>query len=54
LRLKRRHEHKLLYFNKTDNQGALCGCVGCGRCSDFCPVHIGTLEVAKAIVEHIY
>jgi ferredoxin len=23
--------------------------VGCGRCSDFCPVHIGTLEVAKAI-----
>lgn len=54
LRLKRRHEHKLLNFNKTDNQGALCGCVGCGRCSDFCPVHIGTLEVAKAIVEHIY
>lgn len=54
LRLKRRHEHKLLYFNATDNQDALCGCVGCGRCSDFCPVHIGTLEVATAIVEHIY
>jgi len=49
LRLRRRHEHKLLYYNKTDIQSALCGCVGCGRCSDFCPVHIGTLEVAKAI-----
>ncbi len=54
LRLKRRHEHKLLYYNAIDIQDALCGCVGCGRCSDFCPVHIGTLEVAKAIVEHIY
>jgi len=54
LRLKRRHEHKLLYFNTEDIQGALSGCVGCGRCSDFCPVHIGTLEVAGAIVEHIY
>jgi sulfhydrogenase subunit beta (sulfur reductase) len=50
-RLKRRHEHKLLYYNKTDIQDALCGCVGCGRCSDFCPVKIGTLEVARAIVK---
>jgi len=49
LRLKRRHEHKLLYYNETDVQGSLCGCVGCGRCSDFCPVHIGTLEVVKEI-----
>jgi ferredoxin len=49
LRLKRRHEHKLLHFNNTDIQDALCGCVGCGRCSDYCPVHIGTLEVVKAI-----
>ncbi len=49
IRLKRRHEHKLLDYNKTDIQEALCGCVGCGRCSDYCPVHIGTLEVVKAI-----
>jgi ferredoxin len=49
LRLKRRHEHKLLYFNETDVQGSLCGCVGCGRCSDYCPVHIGALEVVKKI-----
>jgi sulfhydrogenase subunit beta (sulfur reductase) len=49
LRLKRRHEHKLLYYNETDIQGSLCGCVGCGRCSDYCPVHIGTLEVVKEI-----
>ncbi len=53
-RLRRRHEHKLLYFNPTDIQTALSGCVGCGRCSDYCPVHIGTLEVVKAIAEHIY
>ena len=51
LRLKRRHEHKLLNFNEIDVQGSLCGCVGCGRCSDYCPVHIGTLEVVKAIAE---
>ncbi|MCE5275289.1 MAG: 4Fe-4S dicluster domain-containing protein [Syntrophaceae bacterium] len=50
-RLKRRHEHKLLYYNEVDIQGTLSGCVGCGRCSDFCPVHIGTLEVVKAIVD---
>jgi len=51
LRLKRRHEHKLLHYNETDIQEGLCGCVGCGRCSDYCPVHIGTLEVVKAIAE---
>jgi len=51
LRLKRRHEHKLIDYNKTDIQDGLCGCVGCGRCSDHCPVHIGTLEVVKAIAE---
>jgi ferredoxin len=51
LRLKRRHEHKLHHFNDIDIQGGLCGCVGCGRCSDYCPVHIGTLEVVKAIAE---
>lgn len=48
-RLKRRHEHKLLYYNETDIQGSLCGCVGCGRCSDYCPVHIGALEVIRKI-----
>lgn len=51
LRLQRRHEHKLLYFNATDVKGSLCGCVGCGRCSDYCPVHIGTLEVVQAIAQ---
>jgi len=51
LRVKRRHEHKLLYFNETDILEGLCGCVGCGRCSDYCPVHIGTLEVVQAIAE---
>ena len=51
LRLKRRHEHKLRYFNDRDTHGGICTCVGCGRCSDYCPVHIGTIEVVKAIVE---
>jgi ferredoxin len=50
LRLKRRHEHKLIDYQDEDIQDALCGCTGCGRCSDFCPVRIGTLEVAGAIV----
>jgi ferredoxin len=51
LRLKRRHEHKLLDYQGTDIRDGLSGCTGCGRCSDFCPVHIGTLEVARAIAE---
>lgn len=49
LRLKRRHEHKLLHYNDRDTHGGLCTCVGCGRCSDYCPVHIGTIEIVKAI-----
>jgi len=51
LRIKRRHEHKLRYFQDRDTHGGVCTCVGCGRCSDYCPVHIGTIEVVKAIVE---
>lgn len=47
-RLKRRHEHKLLFHDDRGKFGCLCTCVGCGRCSDYCPVHIGTIEVAKA------
>ncbi len=49
LRIKRRHEHKLLYHKDRDHHGGLCTCVGCGRCSDYCPVHIGLIEVAQAI-----
>lgn len=51
LRLKRRHEHKLLYYRDRDTFGAVSTCVGCGRCSDTCPVHIGALEVARAIAQ---
>jgi len=50
LRLKRRHEHKLRHYQALDIQDALCGCTGCGRCSDFCPVHIGTLEVVRSLL----
>ncbi len=51
LRIKRRHEHKLLYHNDRKTHGAVSTCVGCGRCSDYCPVHIGTIEVAKHLTE---
>lgn len=49
LRIKRRHEHKLLYHADREKYGGLCTCVGCGRCSDYCPVHIGALEVARSV-----
>lgn len=48
-RLRRRHEHKLLHFQEEDLEGAASGCVGCGRCSDACPVHIGAIEVAAGL-----
>jgi sulfhydrogenase subunit beta (sulfur reductase) len=51
LRLKRRHEHKLLYHNDRETYGSTSTCVGCGRCSDYCPVHIGSIEVAKHLTE---
>ncbi len=50
-RLKRRHEHKLLYHTDRETYGSMSTCVGCGRCSDCCPVHIGTIEVAKHLTE---
>ena len=53
-RLKRRHEHKLKLFSREDVKDNLCGCVGCGRCSDYCPVHIGTREVVAAIAAGDY
>ncbi len=54
LRIKRRHEHKLLYHGDRDTHGGLCTCVGCGRCSDYCPVHIGALEVARDMSAKIF
>ncbi|MCD6569146.1 MAG: 4Fe-4S dicluster domain-containing protein [Deltaproteobacteria bacterium] len=48
-RLKRRYEHKLKDYNEQDLQGGLCTCVGCGRCSDVCPVDIGILNLVLAI-----
>lgn len=48
-RVRRRYEHKLLYHTDRDTCGGLSTCVGCGRCSDYCPVHIGLIEVAKTL-----
>ena len=43
-RVRQRFMHKLKYIPMK--QGGACGCIGCGRCVQFCPVNIDIRAVA--------
>jgi ferredoxin len=43
-RVRQRFMHKLKYIPMR--QGGACGCIGCGRCVQYCPVNIDIRAVA--------
>ncbi|MGB9859921.1 MAG: 4Fe-4S dicluster domain-containing protein [Moorellaceae bacterium] len=47
-RVRNRFLHKLQYFPE---RYGLLACVGCGRCLEFCPVHMDITRIIRAIKE---
>lgn len=45
-RLARRHEHKFKFDVLTYGKS---GCVGCGRCTDACPVSLGAAQIIQEV-----
>lgn len=44
-RMRQRFMHKIKYIPMK--QDGICGCIGCGRCVQLCPVNIDIREVVK-------
>ena len=39
--------HKLVYY--PNNHDGVYACVGCGRCTEKCPVHLDIVKVIKKL-----